>query len=246
MIIDIHTHNISKSLDSLLEAAERNGISKIVLLGAVLKYGSYPNETQIREINNLTGENVKKYPKKCVGFCFLNPAHNSEFIISEIDHCIQDFGFKGVKLEVSVNCRDERLYPIMGKLEEYDVPLLHHSWYKAGGNLADESNPADIAFLGAKFPNVKIIMAHLAGCGVRGILDIAPFENIYIDTSGGQPHSGLVEFALEKLGAERIIYGSDAPYRDFSVQLGRIAGAEISDEAKEMILGKNAERLLAI
>jgi predicted TIM-barrel fold metal-dependent hydrolase len=72
------------------------------------------------------------------------------------------------------------------------------------------------------------------------------FENIYIDTSGGQPHSGLVEFALNKLGPKRIVYGSDAPYRDFSVQLGRIAGAEISKVTKEMILGKNAKRLLKI
>jgi len=134
----------------------------------------------------------------------------------------------------------------MRKLEEYDIPLLHHAWNKTGGNLPDESNSADIAFLGAKYPNVKIIMAHLTGCGLKGVLDIAPFKNIYIDTSGGQANSGAVEFAVKKLGAERVVYGSDAPLRSFSAQVGKIAGAEISDESKKMIFSTNAQRLLKI
>jgi len=103
MIIDIHTHNMRENIDALLAAMSPNAISKLVLLGDVLQYGYYPNETQIKEINNFTGEIVRKHPDKCFGFCFLNPAHSVEFITKEIDHYVKDFGFKGVKLEVSVN-----------------------------------------------------------------------------------------------------------------------------------------------
>ncbi|MFA6716417.1 MAG: amidohydrolase family protein [Victivallales bacterium] len=245
-IIDIHIHNTLSHSELVAEAALRHNIGNIVLLGDVLRFGYYPDEEQISQLNSETIECVKKHPGFCYGFCFLNPANDCEFSLSEMERCIKQHGFIGVKLEVSLNCRNERLHPIMRKLEEYDVPLLHHSWYKTGGNLPQESSPADIAYLGAEFPKVKIIMAHLTGVGIKGILDIAPFENIYIDTSGGQPHSELVEFALEKLGPERIVYGSDAPIRDFSAQLGRIAGADISSSAKEMIMGKNAERILKI
>jgi predicted TIM-barrel fold metal-dependent hydrolase len=245
-IIDMHTHNVFADLEKLIESASHNNISKCVFLGDVLKFGYYPNEEQIHEINNGTIECVEKYPDLCFGFCFLNPANNLDFCLEEIERCVKGHGFKGIKLEVSLNCRNAKLRPIMEKLQELDIPLLHHSWYKSGGNLPEESTPADIAYLGSEFPDLKIIMAHLAGCGIMGILDIMPFKNIHIDTSGGQSHSGLIEFAIKKLGPERILFGSDAPYRDFSSQHGRIEGANASSNTKEMIFHKNAERLLKI
>lgn len=245
MIIDFHSHNTtSQETDALFESSLRNGIRKIVLLGDVLRFGYYPTEKQIREINDDTIAALKRYPGLCYGFCFLNPANDVGFMLEELERCIHEHSFKGVKLEISVNCRDERLYPIMEKLKEYDLPLLHHCWYKTVSKYKDESDPADIAFLARIFPSVKIIMAHLAGCGHRGIEDIVECPNVYIDTSGGQPVAGLVEYAAQKLGPARILFGSDAPYRDVICQLGRIYGANLNESCKEMILYRNAKDVL--
>ncbi|MDD5597653.1 MAG: amidohydrolase family protein, partial [Victivallaceae bacterium] len=168
MIIDIHTHNTTPELTpSLLEAAGRNGVQTVIFLGAVLRFGYSPDERQIREINDDTIATVKKYPEECYGFCFANPTHDPDFTLQEIDRCVTGHGFKGVKLEVALNCRSERLEPIMKKLEELEIPLLHHSWYKSVSKYPEESDPSDIAFLGRRFPRVKIVMAHLAGCGYR-------------------------------------------------------------------------------
>ncbi|MFH1708770.1 MAG: hypothetical protein ABIF71_12760 [Planctomycetota bacterium] len=38
--------------------------------------------------------------------------------------------------------------------------------------------------------------------------------------------NGLVEYAVAALGARRVVFGSDAPYRDFTCQIGRILGLE--------------------
>ena len=50
--------------------------------------------------------------------------------------------------------------------------------------------------------------------------------------------------AVRELGAERVIYGSDAGGRSFASQLAKVHGAEIPDVAKELIFSGNLERLL--
>lgn len=57
--------------------------------------------------------------------------------------------------------------------------------------------------------------------------------------------AGLVEMAVRELGAERVIYGSDAGGRSFATQLAKVYGAEISDADKKLILGGNLRRMLA-
>ena len=244
MIIDIHTHNTASGTDTLIESERDNHVDQIVLLGDVLRFGYYPTEKQIHEINIDTVKAMKKYPGLCCGFCFLNPANDMNFTLEELERCVNEYGFKGVKLEVSVNCRDKRLDSIMKKLDEFHLPLLHHCCYKTVNKCPNESDPSDLACLAHRFPSVKIIMAHLSGCGYRGVEDIVEYPNVYIDTSGGQPIAGLLEYAVKRLGMSRVVFGSDAPYRDIACQLGRIYGAEINEEAKEKVLHGNAEDLL--
>ena len=110
----------------------------------------------------------------------------------------------------------------------------------------NESTPADIASLAARYPDVPIQMAHLGGARIRGVQDIRPHENISIDTSGSQPIGGLVEYAVKELGADRVVYGSDVPGRDFSAQLGRIYGARLSASDRDKILYRNAHRLISL
>jgi uncharacterized protein len=254
MIMDIHVHYPFGSyrdldrVDRVMEIARRFDIGGLCLLGDVLRHGHYPTEDQIREINDLTITLVRRHPDYLYGFCFLNPANDTEFCLTEMERCIVGEGFKGIKLEISLNCRSRRLDPIMRKSLEMGCLVLHHSWHYAWMSEAqpDASFPADIADLASRFPGVRIIMAHLSGCGMRGVLDVLPHKNVYVDTSGGQPVSGLVEYAVAKLGASRILYGSDVPGRSFAAQLGRIYGAAISKREKAMILGGNAQRLLGL
>jgi predicted TIM-barrel fold metal-dependent hydrolase len=87
-------------------------------------------------------------------------------------------------------------------------------------------------------------MAHLNGCNPRGVEDVRTCENIYVDTSGGDPETGMVELAVERLGAHRVIYGSDAPIRHFGVTLAKVLGARLSDADKRRILWDNLRNLL--
>jgi predicted TIM-barrel fold metal-dependent hydrolase len=114
------------------------------------------------------------------------------------------------------------------------------------GERAFHSDPEDVATLAARFPDVRIIMAHLTGCGVRGVLAVKAHRNVVVDTSGAAPESGLVEFAVAQLGAQRVLYGSDAPIRDFAVAIARITGSALDAATKRKILHDNAAALLRL
>jgi predicted TIM-barrel fold metal-dependent hydrolase len=57
---------------------------------------------------------------------------------------------------------------------------------------------------------------------------------------------GVIEELVEKGGKDRVLFGSDVPLMDPRPHIGKIITARISDEAKRLALGGNAERLLGI
>lgn len=252
--IDIHTHLATagpvpsdEELRRAVDTARYYGIDRIVLLGNLIAMGGPdPSMEDIATINTHTLGAMAKYPDVYIGFCYLNPAHPVSFLREEIDRCVAQGGMRGLKLWIAVKATDPRLDPIMEAAAELGVPVLHHAWYKQTVFAYNESTPADIAELARRFPQVPIVMAHLTGCGCRGVLDVAELPNVYIDTSGGQPESDILEYAVRQLGPDRVLYGSDWPLRDFGVQLGRVRGADLTDDALDRILWRNAARLLQL
>lgn len=253
-IIDFHTHTsfhrshpTPEAVSQVIASARNCGIEKMVVLGDVLRYGYKPSPDQIREINDDTLESINWFPETLIGFCYLNPLHDPEFMREETERCIVQGGFRGIKLEASTNGRDRCVDAILVRAEELDVPVLQHAWDSSRRGLRSfMTDPRDVPVMAKRFPRVKIIMAHLTGCGIKGILAVRPYPNVYPDTSGSQPFSGIVEYAVEKLGPERIIFGTDSILRDFPSQLGRVLGAGLSKKDLQLILHDNAARLLKL
>jgi len=71
--------------------------------------------------------------------------------------------------------------------------------------------------------------------------------NVWVDTAAMfAVHSGLLEWAVERLGAERILYGSDSPVFFAPMQRARVEFAEIDDAARRRILHDNAAELFGL
>ncbi|MDP6777765.1 MAG: amidohydrolase family protein [Candidatus Latescibacteria bacterium] len=249
-IIDIHTHphwvDPVVRMRGMIRVAKGVGITQIVVLGGNLGYGWKPTPAQVSEINDLTIDLVSRWPKELIAFVRLNAGLPRAFLEEEIDRCFATGLFKGIKLAVWPNARSKRLDPVMRMAQKLGAVVLHHCWYKTVQKYGGESDPTDIAHLARRFPDVPIIMPHLSGCGCRGVLDVGPYDNVYVDTSGSQATSGMVEYAVSILGPRRVLFGSDAFGRDFSVQLGRVLGARISKAHKRMLLRDNAIGLLGL
>ncbi|HWL54763.1 MAG TPA: amidohydrolase family protein [Chthoniobacteraceae bacterium] len=259
-IIDIHIHPRHADLatasgremaDIMTGRMDRAGIAICGILGTVQPY---QDAASVRAGNDYTRETVAAAPDRLYGLCFANPLLSPAEVRDELDRCLEQPEFRGIKLERDVNSRDARMEVVMEAAIRHNVPVLHHSWYVNTWTLdeaalhsqAGRSEPHDIAALARRFPEAKIVMAHLEGCGVRGILDVADLENVWIDTSGAQPFTGTLEYAVATVGSSRILYGSDLFGRGTESQLGRILGTPLAPEDRDNILYRNAEALYGL
>ena len=99
----------------------------------------------------------------------------------------------------------------------------------------------------SKIPNINFIAAHLGGnasdlvCEAIKLLEKETIDNIYLDTSAIKL-PWLIETAIEKLGHDKIIFGSDEPYADLRVCKYCIDIAEVN--RKGLILAKNILTLI--
>lgn len=231
----------------LVARARRFGIERMVALGDVLVYGPSPNRKQIRAINDETARLVSWAPDFLLGFCYLNPKLGERALRAEVDRCVGELGFRGLKLEIANNASDACMKPVMKAAEAYDVPVLQHTWSQTKiKRRAIHSDPDDTCLLAKRFPNTRVIMAHLTGCGHRGVLAARGIDNLWIDTSGASPEAGIVEHAVANLGSNRVLYGSDLPIRDLPAAIGQVAGADISDADRDAIFYGNATKLLKL
>lgn len=261
MIIDVHVHTHSpghrydpEEIATSIRLARRAGIDHVVQLHNLISHPANtegytalnPSPTVVQQSNDLAMRIVAEHPDCYSGFCYLNPAHEHDFTLAEIERCVVNGNLRGIKLWIAVHATDPRLDPLMQRAAQLDIPVLHHAWYKADGQTGNESTAAEVADLARRHPRVSIIMAHLGGVRWRGVLDIKPYRNVLVDTSGSQPVAGLVEYAVAQLGAERVVFGSDWPLRNYVVQKARVSGAHIAEREKAGILGENAAHLLRL
>jgi hypothetical protein len=251
--IDIHTHPLlrddqrgRRGADELIARARAHGIRHIVVLGDVLGFGRSPTEEQLRIINDDTFWLMRRHPDFVTGFCHLNPTLGERAIRRETERCVAR-GFRGLKLEIANNARDACMKPLMLEARRHGLPVLQHAWSMTKiRQRRFHTDPEDVATLARRWPDVRIVMAHLTGCGVRGVLAVMDCPNVMIDTSGAAPEAGIVEYAVAQLGAERVLYGSDAPIRDFGVALARITGSRLTAATQKKILHDNARALLRL
>lgn len=257
-VFDIHSHPILRGLGSTpkeLKQFHRESLALGVVgmnsLGDVSFHGDCPNAEQVADINNGTVHLQRHFPDYFTTFLLLNPTLGEKAVMKEAERCLAKFGSKGIKLEKANNASASCMKHVAKAAREFNLPVLQHTWTVHGiaGRRVPrsiQSDPVDTANFARKFPDVQIIMAHMTGFGFRGIAEVKHLPNVSIDTSAGYPEEGMIEYAVEQLGADRIFYGSDIPIREQSVTIGRVLGARISPQDRQKILYDNAARLLGL
>ena len=60
------------------------------------------------------------------------------------------------------------------------------------------------------------------------------------------PVTAVERQIAQQLGPEKILFGTDMPALDPWVQRAKVEGAEISDDAKRLIMGGNIQRILGL
>ena len=246
---DLHCHfsgvsgTIQQRTEQILEHADRMGISRLVFFMG-WPWSQHPLPHDFQHQNDQVLEVLEKHRDRLLGFAYLN-GHYPQESLAEIDRCITNGPMVGIKLWVARRCDERDLDPILKRCGQLKAAVYQHTWIKTDGNLKGESTPMDLARLATRHPNVPIICGHAGGNWELGIRAVRGYPNVSIGIGGSDPTSGFIEMAVRELGAERILYGSDAGGRSFASQLAKVYGAEIPHRAKQLILGENLQRLLA-
>ncbi|MCX8204739.1 MAG: amidohydrolase [Candidatus Nezhaarchaeota archaeon] len=98
-----------------------------------------------------------------------------------------------------------------------------------------------------RYPDVLLVIPHVGMLGGAPRDFLKSFKeraSVYFDTSLA-PASVVVE-AVEAVGAERVIFGSDVPFGYMSSELRKIKQLRLSDIDRGAILGGNAAKLLKL
>ena len=88
-------------------------------------------------------------------------------------------------------------------------------------------------------------MAHLGGQVESAMNTIAPFANVYTDTSGTLINTGAVRTAVDRLGPERVVFGSDMHGVCLGHSIGKVVAADLPRAQQEMVMGGTMARLLS-
>lgn len=102
-----------------------------------------------------------------------------------------------------------------------------------------------------RFQAVNFIAAHLGG-GVTHIIEKSlelvkeeRLDNVYLETSAVN-FPDLVGRAVESVGCDKVLFGSDVPFMDFRIGKITVELADISDRDKEAIFSGNACSLFGL
>jgi uncharacterized protein len=194
--------------------------------------------------NDFVIEAKELYPERIVGYCTINPNYPNE-ILGELERCVDDHRFRAVKVHPELHDN----YPLDGKnyrpmwefAAERELPLLSHTYF-AGDSLEVFGR------LAKEYPTVTILLGHLGfDKGLDQAIELVQqHPNIVMDLTGPVQFAGIVERAVKGVGADRVVYGSDIPFRDAATQLGNILYADLKREDKEKVLGLNAKRIFKL
>ncbi len=237
MIVDSHTHlgdfplfNVRLDADGLVGLMDGQGISRSVLF-------SLPNE--------LTLEAVRRYPNRLSGLVWINP-HDGEEALNLVERAVKDWGFKGIKMHPLLDAYlpdSDLVHPVMELARKLRVPVLFHSGHPPW------SLPWHLGNLAEAFPDVPIVMGHM-GHGhivyINGALEVArKHDNIYLETSGMPMHSKIKE-AVETVGVDRVMYGSDSPFGHPAFEMKKVEVSGISGDEMDRVLGENAVEVFSL
>jgi len=268
MIVDVHTHIFpdkiaSKAIQGLehqygvkaLNTATTSGIrssmrSNNIDASVLLSVATRPD--QVESINDFVAY-VSKNDPNLIGLGALHPDYPELEV--EIRR-MKSMGLKGIKLHSEFQDfypDDERMFDLYEALGR-DMIVVFHAGDEVIPVNEIHTTPARLASVMDSFPELTMVAAHLGGH--RCWDDVEQYllgRNVYFDTAYVFPVPGSEHITVERIreimethGFDKIMFGTDYPFRDQGLETMNIMNMDIEEKHKEMILGGNAARLFGI
>ncbi len=237
--------------DELIASMDKAGVDISVILNT-----GWTTHDLCVETNDYILESIARYPERLIGFCSVQP-QSYEATLDEIERCAKG-GVKGVgEIRPDMQLFDPRdeevMTPFINAVRKHKLMLLSHASEPVGHIYPGKGaiTPEVLYPFIASHPELTIILAHWGG-GLP-FYALMPevreaIKNVFFDTAASpllySPQ--IYEQAVQLVGAERILFGSDYPLLEQGRALKEITSLNLSEETKNLILAGNAQRLLGI
>jgi predicted TIM-barrel fold metal-dependent hydrolase len=237
-LVDAHCHigrYPAGTLSSahLIEEMDRNGVSV-----ALVSPGTADNLEDIVAGNDAVIAAVRAYAGRLVGFGCV-PLASGAAAREELKRTAGE-GIVGLKVRpglwgLAKGVTD--LFPVVEVAAERRVPIYVHA-----GTVVRPVT-ADVVVLAKRFPELPFILSHRKSPSFREDLSLAAAEcpNLLFDTSSITPAN--IRFLLERLGPERVVFGSGFPFGSQSMELSKAYKA-VTPESVQMVFSGNIRRVL--
>jgi predicted TIM-barrel fold metal-dependent hydrolase len=210
----------------------------------------------IEETNSYVIDAMRRYPGRIYGMAVLQPTAGAR-ALRELERCAQA-GMVGLG-ELMPHGQGYRLSdielltPFMDIVRQYQLLVLSHCsepighLYPGKGNVSLQEV---VAFLIA-FPDIRFIAAHWGG-GLPFYALMPEIQrttaHVWYDTAATiyLYRKDIFPVVAKLVGAERILFASDYGLLSQRRVIDHIKHSGLSPEALEMVLGRNAQRLLRL
>jgi hypothetical protein len=278
VIVDVHAHtwrypeHIDESFIEGLKVARPGVEIKITVdfepflqamapCDRVVCFGLRGRRTGLHVPNDYVASFVARAPEKLIGFMSLDP--NEAGWMDDFERSRSDLRLRGVKLGpiyAGFDPTDPAMDPLYAACSRHNLPVLIHmgtSFVRFGP--LEWSRPILIDAIARKFPDLKIIIAHL-GHPWEGetIAVLRKHPNVYSDVSAlhyrpWQLYHSLM-LAQEYGALHKLLFGSDYPFSTPAASIEGIRGINrftpgtalprVDEGALEALVHRDTLRLL--
>jgi L-fuconolactonase len=235
--------------EMLLELMRANGVARTVLI-QVIYY---------RWDNSYAADALRRYPQYFRGVARVNP--ESPDAPDNLSRLVQDQGFQGVRLSPAGDAAGDWIRgPLMPPLWKRCRDL------QASMNiLTDIGRMPDIAVLTEKFPDLTVVIDHMADCPadqpeeLKKLLALARFPKVFVKVShtwsvSKQPYpyrdaQDQVKRLYDAFGPQRLMWGTDWPMVEAhcgyakALAMVRDEMKFLNDDDKSWMLSRTVERV---
>jgi hypothetical protein len=238
-IIDCHCHagqgdglsgpwDTTAPLSRFLRRSADAGIGQTVLFAAF--------NSDYARANAEVASIVARAPQRFKGFAFIHPEVDKGHVLPIVRNAVYTYGFCGIK----VHRHDAHITrEICAAALKFGLPVL----YDVMGAVET------VELFASEYPKLNFIIPHLGSFADdwKAQLNFIPIlerhPNVFTDTSGVKRFD-LLEMAVKRAGAHKVLFGTDGPWTHPGVELEKVHALELPPAEAQLILSGNLTRLL--
>ena len=246
-VIDSHAHHFEKGhYDNAIAFMPKSDAAGIVernrRLGVDITCSSpWVGIWSDYEMGNIvTRDAIREFPDQFIGYATFDPRYVKDWQV-ELKRVYEEYRMLGMK-------------PYFPRNQvAYNDPA-YISWYEYGNqhqlfalmHFSDNFNE-EMKDLASRFPEISFLLAHsgMSFDRAKKHIELAKeFPNVFCEITYTAVTNGVIEYLVKEVGSEKVIYGSDTSMRDPFPQFGWVVYANISEQDKRNILGRNMRKII--